>query len=176
MRQLDKPNWYLPNWGNTRATSCTGWNSTLCFMNNLQGLAKSPDPVMNAPYAAATSPSIVETNKLGLRLGTIFSTMRPSRGDVAVLYSLSQCLDAEIKSGMKDNYLGGGLTRGRLLTVYFASKMIHIPFTPVVEEDVLDGSRGGRLQSDRADEHRLSRTQGRRRAGGLRGRRRPGPA
>ena len=28
MREFDKPNWYLPNWGNTRATSCTGWNST----------------------------------------------------------------------------------------------------------------------------------------------------
>ena len=47
-----------------------------------------------------------------------------------MLYSLSQCLDAQIKSGMNDNYLGGGLTRGRLLSVYFAAKMIHVPFTP----------------------------------------------
>ena len=82
----------------------------------------------------------METNKLGLRLGTIFSTMDATRGEVAVLYPLSQCLDAEIKSGMKDNYLGGGLTRGRLLSLYFAGKMIRIPLTPVVEEDVLDGS------------------------------------
>jgi hypothetical protein len=140
MRQLDKPNWYLPNWGNTARDELYRLEQYLCFMNNLQGLAKSPDPSMNAPYAAATSPSVVETNKLGLRLGTIFSTMRPSCGDVAVLYSLSQCVDAQIQSGMKDNYMGGGLTRGRLLTVYFASKMIHVPFTPVVEEDVLDGS------------------------------------
>jgi hypothetical protein len=140
MREMDKPNWYLPNWGNTARDELYRLEQYLCFMNDLQGLAKSPDPSMNAPYAAATSPSIVETNKLGLRLGTIFSTMRPSRGEVAVLYSLSQCVDAQIKSGMKDNYMGGGLTRGRLLTVYFASKMIHVPFTPVVEEDVLDGS------------------------------------
>jgi hypothetical protein len=147
MRELDKPNWYLPNWGNTTRDEVYRLEQYLCFVNNLQGLAKSPDPSMNAPYAAATSPSVVETNKLGLRLGTIFSTMRPSRGEVALLYPLSQCLDAQIKSGMKDNYLGGGLTRGRLLTVYFASKMIHVPFTPVVEEDVLDGSLAAKYKA-----------------------------
>ncbi len=140
IRQLGKPNWYLPNWGNTSRDELYRLEQYLCFMNNLQGLAKSPDPVMNNPYSAASSPSVVETNKLGLRLGTIFSAMDATRGEVAVLYPLSQCLDAEIKSGMKDNYLGGGLTRGRLLSLYFAGKMIRIPLTPVVEEDVLDGS------------------------------------
>ena len=140
MRQLNKPNWYLPNWGNTGRDELYRLEQYLCFMNNLQGLAKSPDPVMNNPYAAASSPSVVETNKLGLRLGTIFNVMTPTRGEVAMLYPLSQCIDAQIKSGMKDNYLGGGLTRGRLLSLYFAGKMIRIPMTPVVEEDVLDGS------------------------------------
>jgi hypothetical protein len=140
MRQLNKPNWYLPDWGNTAHDELYRLEQYLCFMNNLQGLAKSPDPVMNNPYSAASSPSVLETNKLGLRLGTIFNTMPPTRDAVAVLYPLSQCLDAEIKSGMKDDYLGGGLTRGRLLSVYFAGKMARIPLTPVVEEDVLDGS------------------------------------
>ncbi len=119
MRQCGKPDWYLPNWGNTAHDELYRLEQYLCFMNDLQGLAKSPDPVMNNPYAAASSPSVVETNKLGLRLGTIFNTMPPTRGEVAVLYPLSQCLDAQINSGMKDNYLGGGLTRGRLLSVYF---------------------------------------------------------
>ncbi len=175
MREMDKPNWYLPNWGNTAHDELYRLEQYLCFMNNLQGLAKSPDPVMNAPYAAASSPSVVETNKLGLRLGTIFSTMRPSRGEVAVLYSLSQCIDAQIKSGMKDNYMGGGLTRGRLLTVYFASKMIHCPLHPVGGRRRAGRLGVGRLQGDRPDEHQLSRPQGGRRAGGLRGRRRTGP-
>ena len=140
MRQCGKPDWYLPNWGNTAHDELYRLEQYLCFMNDLQGLAKSPDPVMNNPYAAASSPSVVETNKLGLRLGTIFNTMPPTRGEVAVLYPLSQCLDAQINSSMKDNYLGDGLTRGRLLSVYFAGKIIRVPFTPVVEEDVLDGS------------------------------------
>jgi hypothetical protein len=140
MRELGKPNWYLPNWGNTSRDELYRLEQYLCFMNNLQGLAKSPDPVMSNPFAAASSPSVVETNKLALRLGTIFDAIQPSRGEVALLYPLSQCLDAQIKSGMNDNYLGGGLTRGRLLSLYFAGKMVHIPLTPVVEEDVLDGS------------------------------------
>jgi hypothetical protein len=140
MREMNKPNWYLPNWGNTTRDELYRLEQYLCFMNNLQGLAKSPDPSMNKPFAAASSPSIVETNKLGLRLGTIFATMRPTKGEVAMLYAFSQNIDAQIRSGMKDNYLGGGQGRGRLLSLYFASKMLHIPFTPVVEEDVLDGS------------------------------------
>ena len=126
-------------------------------MNNLQGLAKSPDPSMNAPYAAATSPSIVETNKLGLRLGTIFSTMRPNRGEVAVLYSLSQCVDAQIKSGMKDNYLGGGLTRGRLADGLLRLQDDPRPLHPGRGRRRAGRLAGGGLQGDRADKHRLSR-------------------
>ena len=106
MREPGKPNWYLPNWGNTTRDEVYRLEQYLCFMNNVQGLAKSPDPSMNNPWSAASAPGIVETNKLGLRLGTIFSTTRPTHGEVAVLYPLSQCLDAQIRSGMKDNYLG----------------------------------------------------------------------
>jgi hypothetical protein len=140
MRQSNKPNWYLPSWGNIKNDELYRLEQYLCFINNLQGLAKSPDPSMDHPFAAATASSIVETNKMGLRLGTIFNAMPPTPADVAVLYSLSQCLDAQMKSGMRDNYLGGGETRGRLLSLFFAGKMIHIPLTPIVEEDVLDGT------------------------------------
>ncbi len=147
IREFDKPVWYLPNWCNNTQDELYRLEQYLCFMTDLQGLAKSPGPAMNAPYAAASSPSVVETNKMGLRLGSVFTTMRPNCGEVALLHSLSQCLDAQIQSGMKDHSEGGGETRGRLLTVYMASKMIHVPFTPVVEEDVLDGSLAGNYKA-----------------------------
>ena len=66
--------------------------------------------------------------------------MPPTHGEVAVLYSLVQCIDAQIKSGMKDNYQGGGHAPRACCSLYFAGKMLHIPFFPVVEEDVLDGT------------------------------------
>ena len=117
----------------------------LCFMNNLQGLAKSPDPVMNNPYSRGLVAQRGGNEQAGPTVGDHlqYRTGHPvlsGRGEVAMLYPLSQCLDAQIRSGMNDNYLGGGLTRGRLLSLYFAGKMIRIPMTPIVEEDVLDGS------------------------------------
>ena len=57
-----------------------------------------------------------------------------------MLYSFDQCIDAQIKSGMKDNYEGGDHARAKLLQVFTAMRMLHTSLFPVVEEDILDGT------------------------------------
>ena len=37
-------------------------------------------------------------------------------------------------------YEGGWHTRAKTVSTYLAGKMIHIPFMPVIEEDILDGT------------------------------------
>lgn len=140
IRQLTSDNWYLPAWYGGMTSENFRLEQYLSFMTGLQGMAKPPDHQVHNPSSSPSSDGIVESNKLMARLGTIFNTMPVTRGDVALLYSLSQSIDAQIKSGMKDNYEGGGHTRGYLLSAYLAGKMIHIPFDPIVEEDILDGT------------------------------------
>ena len=140
VRELSKPNWYLPAWYGGMTSETFRLEQYLSFQTGLQGMAKPPDHQVHNPESTPSSDGIVESNKLMARLGTIFNTMPVTRGEVALLYSLSQSIDAQIKSGMEDNYEGGGHTRGYLLSAYLAGKMIHIPFDPVVEEDVLDGT------------------------------------
>ena len=55
-----------------------------------------PGMQVQHPDKSSEAIGIVESNKLMARLGTIFTTMRPTRPDVAVLYSLSQDLGAEV--------------------------------------------------------------------------------
>ena len=139
MRDLDKPNWYLPSWY-VMESDIYRLEQYLSFQTGLQGMFKPPWHKLETPAQCTSSNGIVEVNKLMTRLGPIFNTLPVARGEVAMLYSLSQNLDAQIKSGMTDNYEGGGHSRGQLLSVYLAGKMIHVPFDPIVEEDVLDGT------------------------------------
>lgn len=140
IRQLTADNWYLPAWYGGMSSDIFRLEQYLSFMTGLQGMAKPPDHQVHNPASSPSSDGIVESNKLMAQLGTIFNTMPVTRGEVALLYSLSQSIDAQIKSGMKDNYEGGGHTRGYLVSAYLAGKMIHIPFDPIVEEDILDGT------------------------------------
>ena len=115
-------------------------------MTDLQGMSKPPGMQVQHPDKSSEAIGIVESNKVMARLGTIFTTMRPTRPEVAVLYSISQDLGAEVQV-MQDHkkinlaaYEGGDHTRAKMLAAYIAGKMIHVPLWPVVEEDVLDGS------------------------------------
>jgi hypothetical protein len=145
IRDVNKPAWYLPTWYG-ESTDQYRLEQYLSFMTDLQGMAKPPDMKVQNPDSDRASVGIVESNKAMARLGTIFNTMRPTRPEVAILYSLSQDLGAEVQD-MQDSkqvnkaaYLGGDHVRAKLLATYLAGKMIHIPFWPIVEEDITDGS------------------------------------
>ncbi len=139
MRDLNKPVWYLPTWYNI-STDNFRLEQNLSFMTGLQGMATPPWFKAHDPQGKQESQGVVETNKIYAKLGTIFTNMPTTRGQVAMLYSLDQCLDAQIKSGMNDNYEGGSHTRANLLQLYTAGKLLHTSFFPIVEEDVLDGT------------------------------------
>ncbi len=139
MRDLNKPVWYLPTWYNI-STDNFRLEQNLSFMVGLQGMATPPWFKSHDPQGKPESQGVVEANKMMSRLGTIFTNMPVTRGQVAILYSLDQCLDAQIKSGMNDNYEGGSHTRSNVLQMSVACKMIHTSYFPIVEEDVLDGT------------------------------------
>ena len=139
MRDLNKPDWYVPTWYNANS-DIFRLEQNMSFMVGLQGMGTPPWLKTYDPQGKPESQGVVECNKMMARLGTIFTVMPVTRGQVAMLYSLDQCIDAQVKSGMKDFYEGGGLTRGKLLQLYVAGKMLHTSFFPVVEEDILDGT------------------------------------
>ena len=138
IRDLNKPNWYLPTWYSNMPSDRFRLEQYLSFMTNLQGMLKPPGMEVHQPYKHPTSEGIVESNKVMARLGTIFTTMPVTRSEVAVLYSLSNNLyrDTKEHTGKKDTtdwY-------NRLATVYIASKLIQTPIFPIVEEDIIDGT------------------------------------
>ncbi|HWG03653.1 MAG TPA: hypothetical protein VG271_01440, partial [Beijerinckiaceae bacterium] len=145
VRDVNKPVWYMPTWYNESPDQFR-LEQYLSFMTDLQGMSKPPGMQVQNPDKSKEAAGVVESNKLMARIGTIFTTMRPTRSEVAVLYSLSQDLGAEVHD-MQDHkkvgqaaYEGGDHTRAKMLAAYIAGKMIHVPLWPVVEEDVLDGS------------------------------------
>ena len=138
-RTYTRPMWYMPTWYDQMVPECFRLEQYLSFMNNLQGMTKPPGMTIQTPEKQYDlSENIVESNKLMLRLGTIFNHMQATTPDVAVLYALSQSLNAQTKD-MKDNY-DGNFHITKQLYVFIASKLIHIPTRPVLEEDVLDGT------------------------------------
>ena len=140
MRDLQKPNWYLPMWFGNIPSDRFRMEQYMCFANNLQGMMKPPDLQIHRPsQVEVAAEGIVESNKLMARLGTIFTTMPVTRPEVAVLYSLSHCLHNQTRD-MKDAYLGGGHARYSTFLAFLAGKMIQTPLFPIVEEDILDGT------------------------------------
>ncbi len=139
VRDWNKPFWYLPTWYGGMSNDAYRLEQYLSFMGNLQGMAKPPDMQVQNPTGTSDAEGIIESNKLMARLGTVYTTMPVSRPPIAVLYSISQDLYAEVKN-MDDNYEGGGHTRAKLMQAYLAGKQSHINLFPVVEEDVLDGT------------------------------------
>jgi hypothetical protein len=137
IRELSKPNWYLPMWGCGRSDLFRA-EQYLSFIENLQGIAKPPDLLAHRPSQTNAEQAIVESNQLMARLGTVFETLPVNRSDVAVLYSMSHNLHEKARKAV-DSYRGNGHFQ-RLLYLYMASKILHVPIFPVVEEDVLDGT------------------------------------
>ncbi|MCM8803421.1 MAG: hypothetical protein NC827_09000, partial [Candidatus Omnitrophica bacterium] len=137
----NKPIWYLPIWYYPMPSEAFRCEMNLCFARGIQGLAVSPPFEMFKPDRDKNiSTVVVGFNKTAEKFGTIFTTSKkPKIPKVAFLYSISQCLDAQIRSNMEDNYTGNGhIDKLRLL--YIALKMAHIQAEPIVEEDIIDGT------------------------------------
>ena len=100
IRDVNKPIWYMPTWYGETPDQFR-LEQYLSFVTNLQGMSKPPDMKVQTPEKEKASAGIVESNKLMARLGTIFTTMRPTRPPVAMLYSMSQDLGAEVRD-MRD--------------------------------------------------------------------------
>ncbi len=139
MRELRKPNWYLPTWYGNIPSDRYRLEQYESFAYGLQGMAKPPDIQVHHPFSTPSTDGVVETNLLMGRLGTAFTTMPPTRPPVAVLYSMSQNLHAQALD-RNDNYEGSGHVRERVYLVYLAGLRLHTPIMPIVEEDVLDGT------------------------------------
>ncbi|MBI3856813.1 MAG: hypothetical protein HY293_14085, partial [Planctomycetes bacterium] len=141
IRELRKPNWYLPTWYGNIPSERYRLEQYSSFIMHLQGMAKPPDIQVHRPSSTPSSDGVVETNKLMARLGTVFTTAPVSRPAAAVLYSMSQNLHAQIQSPNRtDNYEGGGHGRDRVNLVWLAGLRMQTPILPIVEEDVLDGT------------------------------------
>lgn len=139
IRELRKPNWYLPTWYGNIPSDRYRLEQYASFIMNLQGMAKPPDIQVQRPSSTAASDGVVETNKLMARLGTVFTNAPVTRPPAAVLYSMSQNLHAQTKN-MQDNYEGAGHGRDRVFLVYLAGLRLQTPILPIVEEDILDGT------------------------------------
>jgi hypothetical protein len=139
-RDFNKPVWYLPQWWAAIPSPVYRLEQYLTFMMGPQGIMISPASHCEAPGLQPQSDALLESNRLMARLGTIFTTMPLTRPDVAVLYSMSQ--NAKAMADSQDMVLAQDFPGQveRLLLLYTAAKMAHIPIFPVVEEDILDGT------------------------------------
>ena len=145
MRDLDKPNWYLPAWNGGMPADQIRLEQYMSFMTNLQGMMIPPDQQVHKPYSLPAAEGIVESNKLMGKLGTIFTTMPVTRPDVAMLYSFSQIVNSQVSHLSKgDNpntaMSGDGHNLSKQWPAYIAMKMAHYSALPIVEEDILDGT------------------------------------
>ena len=138
-RDLEKPCWYLPGWfGNTTADEFR-LEQYLAFQTNIQGMVSPPDIDPFKPESRPSSEGVVESNHLMSRLGTIFTTMAPTRPPVAMLYCLSHLLDAQAKD-RSVNYAHATPHGQNIVFTYLAGKLLHHQFLPVVDEDIVDGT------------------------------------
>ncbi|HUT33213.1 MAG TPA: PQQ-binding-like beta-propeller repeat protein [Planctomycetota bacterium] len=137
MRDWHRPCWYMPTWWQMN-TAHTRMEQAMSFIQGLEGMMWPGSPAW-APSQDNGMPGIVEMNRLMLRLGTVFTTMPVDRSPVALLYSISQGIESQIRSGMKDTRYSNGHIR-TTLAFYAASMRNQTPLLPVVEEDILDGT------------------------------------
>lgn len=137
VRDWNRPCWYMPTWW-VMNLAHTRMEQNMSFIQNLQGMMW-PGYQAWTPSVDPGMAGVVEDNKTMLRLGTIFTTMPVQRSQAAILYSLSQGIESEIRSDMKDIRNANGHIRSTL-AFYAASMRNQTPLCPVVEEDVLDGT------------------------------------
>ena len=137
-RNFTRPNWYLPTWYGNTTTENVRLEQYLSFQTNIQGSISPPD--LDPSRNATGRQGMVESNRLMSRLGTIFTTMLPSRGPVGVLYSLSDLLDEQTKDPVNVNYAHQAPHGIALGYTYLACKLIHQGFQIVLDEDIQDGT------------------------------------
>jgi len=137
MRDWHRPCWYMPTWWQMN-TAHTRMEQAMSFIQGIEGMMWPGSPAW-APSQDNGMPGIVEMNRLMLRLGPIFTTMPVDRSPVALLYSISQGIESQVRSGMKDTRYSNGHIR-TTLAFYAASMRNQTPLLPVVEEDILDGT------------------------------------
>ena len=127
-RQLDKPNWYLPEWEGEAVVNSDAFRleHNLSFITGIQGMSTPPTVNIGSPCAAG----IIESNKLFTRLGTIFARPDYTPQDLAVLYSKSNAYTTT----------GGIKQAGALSVAYTASKLAQYPISVIVDEDIIDGT------------------------------------
>ena len=137
-RDFDKPTWYLPAWyGNTGNIRFRG-EQYLSFQTNIQGMQTPPDldPVNN-PNARE---GIAESNKIMGRLGTIFTNMPVTRGDVGILFPLSYNIYKYTEDPVKNFYAHCNQMGEYIHINYIATKLMQVNSQFILEEDVLDGT------------------------------------
>jgi len=141
VRDWKRPLWYLPTWWEMNLPH-TRMQQAMSFAQNLQGMFW-PTGSPWAPSSDRGMEGIVEMNRLMLRVGTVFTTLPVERPPTALLYSLSQGIEAQIRSGMKDfRYANNHL---RTTEAFYAAGLRNqVPLLPVVEEDILDGTLAAR--------------------------------
>jgi len=140
-RDTQKPYWCLPNWN---AGSSSGFYRLIqyaTFMTDLQGMAIDPYYNYAKPQSAPDSDGLFESNYLMTHFGTVFTTMPAEHQQVALLWSLSNNLyhAAEYINTDYSKAVGRNSII-KLDKTYLAGKMLHVPFDPVVDQDILDGT------------------------------------
>jgi hypothetical protein len=137
-RDFARPNWYLPTWyGNTTPDEFR-LEQYLSFQTNIQGLMSPPDLDPFDPDKSKAAQGIVESNHLGGRLGTIFTTMPVTRPPVALLFSLSQLIHSQARDRIAYAH---ETEHGRKVGfAYLAGKLLQQQFMVVLDEDVRDGT------------------------------------
>ena len=144
VRDFAKPCWYMPAW-DTMPSERFRAEQYASFLQGIQGLMTPPPMKTARPSTEQAAEGIVESNKVMLRLGTIFTTLPLERPPVAVLYSLSHNLRLQASMLLKEhddaakgNY--GHVQFSQLSALNYATTLNQVPFFPVVEEDILDGT------------------------------------
>ena len=144
MRDLAKPTWYLPTWGGITPDRMR-LEQYLSFIQNIQGMMVPPPVNLAKSTEEKAADGIAESNLIMGRLGTIFTAMPPTRPPNAVLYSLSQNIYCQTRAlrGPRDE--AGRADYGhyqvfQMRALHVAHLTSQMPFFPIVEEDVLDGT------------------------------------
>lgn len=129
-RQLDKPTWYLPGWGEYTSEQVR-LEQYMSFITGIQGL--SQPPMVRATSRGA--PAIKETNQVAARLGTIFAKPAYTGQAVAVLYSKSNAYFLSKTPNRQPACLA---------EVYMVTRLMQTPISAILDEDILDGTLAGK--------------------------------
>ena len=141
-RDTQKPYWCLPIWN---AGSPSGYYRLEQYSHFHDRPAGDGDqPVLQLCQPARKVPEsdgLFESNYLMSHFGTVFTTMPAEHQQVALLWSLdnnlyhaAECINTDFSKATGRNSIV------KLNKTYLAGKMLHIPFDPVVDQDILDGT------------------------------------